>query len=145
METVLRDLCDGTAGEWNVQVVAANDRATTVRERCGEVDVVRVAAFGKAASVPLCPSLPLELWRRRADCVVLHEPNPIAGTALFLRTPAPRLVVWHHSDLVRPSWAPATYGRVQRALYRRADCVIVSSPALAAELRRSSGTRGASP
>jgi glycosyltransferase involved in cell wall biosynthesis len=133
METVLRDLCDGTAGDWNVHVVAANESNATVRERCGEVDVVRVAAFGQAASVPLCPTLPLELWRRRADCVVLHEPNPIAGTALFLRTRAPRLVIWHHSDLVRPWWAPATYGRlVQRALYRRADCVIVSSPALAA-------------
>jgi glycosyltransferase involved in cell wall biosynthesis len=133
METVLRDLCDGTAGDWNVRVVAANDRNETVRERCGEVDVVRAAAFGQAASVPLCPSLPFELWRHRADCVVLHEPNPIAGTALFLRTPAPRFVIWHHSDLVRPWWAPPTYGRiVQRALYRRADCVIVSSPALAA-------------
>jgi len=133
METVLRDLCDGTATDWNVQVVAANDSNATVRERCGEVDVVRVAAFGQAVSVPLCPSLPLELWRHRADCVVLHEPNPIAGTSLFLRTPAPRLVVWHHSDLVRPWWASATYGRVvQQALYRRADCVIVSSPALAA-------------
>jgi glycosyltransferase involved in cell wall biosynthesis len=132
METVLRDLCDGTSRDWRVQVVAANDRNETVRERCGEVDVVRVAAFGQAASVPLCPSFPLELWRHRADCVVLHEPNPIAGTALLLRTPAPRLVVWHHSDLVRPWWAPATYGCVQRALYRRADCVIVSSPPLAA-------------
>lgn len=133
METVLRDLCDGTAAAWSVQVVAANDRAKTVRERCGAVDVVRVAAYGKAASVPLCPSLPIELWRHRADCVVLHEPNPIAGTALFLHPPAPRLVVWHHSDLVRPWWAPATYGRIQRALYRRADCVIASSPALAAD------------
>jgi rhamnosyl/mannosyltransferase len=133
METVLRDLCDGTASDWNVRVVAANDSKATVREQCGDVDVARVAAFGQIASVPLCPSLPLELWRRRADCVVLHEPNPIAGTALFLRTPAPRLVIWHHSDLVRPWWASATYGRlVQHALYRRADCVIVSSPALAA-------------
>ncbi len=134
METVLRDLCDGTSADWNVQVVAANDSNATVRERCGEVDVVRVAAFGQAASVPLCPSFPLELWRHRADCVVLHEPNPIAGTALFLRTPAPRLVVWHHSDLLRPWWAPPTYGRiVQHTLYRRADCVIVSSPALGAQ------------
>jgi len=133
METVLRDLCDGTAEDWNVRVVAANDRNETVRERCGAVDVVRVAALGQAASVAVCPMFPLELWRRRADCVVLHEPNPIAGTALFLRTPAPRLVIWHHSDLVRPWWAPPTYGRVvQQSLYRRADCVIVSSPALAA-------------
>jgi rhamnosyl/mannosyltransferase len=42
-------------------------------------------------------------------------------------------VIWHHADLLRPWWAPHTYGRLQRALYRRADCVIVSSPALAAD------------
>jgi glycosyltransferase involved in cell wall biosynthesis len=72
------------------------------------------------------------LWSRRADCIVLHEPNPLAGSSLFLHTPAPRFVIWHHSDLVRPAWAPHTYGHIQRALYRRADCVIVSSPSLAA-------------
>jgi len=133
METVLRDLCDGTAGRWDVQVVAAASVNRTITEKVGDVSVVRAAAHGKAASVPLCPTLPLELWRARADCVVLHEPNPIAGTSLFLKTPAPHLVVWHHSDLVRPFWAPPTYGRIQRALYRRADCVIVSSPALIAD------------
>ena len=72
------------------------------------------------------------VWRRPADCVVLHEPNPIAGTALFLRTNAARFVVWHHSDLLRPWWALPTYGRIQRRLYERADCVIVSNPVLAA-------------
>ena len=134
METVIGDLCDGTSGEWDVRVVAANDAPRTVRERCGEVDVVRSASYGLAVSVPLCPALPWHLWAARADCVVLHEPNPIAGTALWLRTPAPRLVIWHHSDLLRPWWALPTYSRiVQRRLYRRADCVIVSSPALAAE------------
>jgi rhamnosyl/mannosyltransferase len=134
METVIGDLCDGTAGEWDVQVVAANDSPRTVRERRGEVDVVRSATYGAAASVPLCPALPWHLWTAAADCVVLHEPNPIAGTALWLRTPANRLVIWHHSDLLRPWWALPTYSRiVQRMLYRRADCVIVSSPALAAE------------
>ncbi|HYM22007.1 MAG TPA: glycosyltransferase [Vicinamibacterales bacterium] len=131
METILGDLCDGTAGDWDVNVVVANEGPRTVRERRNGVAVTRAASHGTAASVPLCPSLPSQLWRQRADCVILHEPNPIAGTALWLRTPAPRFVVWHHSDLVRPFWAPATYGRIQRALYRRADCVIVSSPALA--------------
>ena len=131
METVLADLCDGTADDWAVQVVAANDRPHTTIERRGGVDVARAATFGQAVSVPLCPTLPWQLWTHRADCVVLHEPNPIAGTALWLHTPAPRLIIWHHSDLVRPWWAPPTYGRiVQRSLYERADCVIVSSPAL---------------
>jgi len=134
METVLADLCDGMAGEWDVEVVCANDTSSTVDEKRGDVRVVRAAALGRALSVPICPSLPWHLWTHAADCVVLHEPNPIAGASLWLRTPARRLIVWHHSDLVRPSWAAPTYGRiVQRSLYRRADCVIVSSPALAAD------------
>jgi glycosyltransferase involved in cell wall biosynthesis len=132
MERMLGDLCDGTARDWDVRVVAASETRHTVEERYGDVTVVRAAAWGSAHAVPLCPSLPFYLWRSHADCFVLHEPNPVAGTALFLRTPAPRLVIWHHSDLVRPWWAPHTYGRIQRALYRRADCVIVSSAALAA-------------
>jgi rhamnosyl/mannosyltransferase len=132
METIVADLCDGTAAAWDVSVVAANDRAETIIERRGSVTVLRAAAYGRAASVPLCPSLPLHLWGRRADCVILHEPNPIAGVGLWLRTPARRLVIWHHSDLLRPRWALPTYARfVQRALYRRADCVVVSNPVLA--------------
>ena len=90
METVLADLCDGTADDWAVQVVAANDRPHTTIERRGGVDVARAATFGQAVSVPLCPTLPWQLWTHRADCVVLHEPNPIAGTALWLHTPAPQ-------------------------------------------------------
>jgi rhamnosyl/mannosyltransferase len=133
MERVVGDLCEGTAAEWDVTVVAANDSRQTATEERNGVSVVRVAAVGRAASVPLCPSQPYELWTHRADCVVLHEPNPIAGTALWLRTPAPRIVIWHHSDLLRPWWALPTYARyVQRMLYRRADCVVVSNPALAA-------------
>jgi rhamnosyl/mannosyltransferase len=133
METVVGDLCRGTARDWDVRVVAAHDRATTIEEHVDGVGVVRAATFGTAMSVPLCPSFGLHLWRTRADCVVLHEPNPIAGAALFLKMPSRRLIVWHHSDLLRPWWSPHTYGRLQRALYRRADCVIVSSPNLAAE------------
>jgi glycosyltransferase involved in cell wall biosynthesis len=135
MERMLGDLCDGTARDWDVRVVAASETRHTIEERCGDVTVVRAAAWGSAHAVPLCPSLPSHLWRSHADCFVLHEPNPVAGTALFLRTPAPRLIIWHHSDLVRPWWAPHTYGRIQGALYRRADCVIVSSPALASGSR----------
>ncbi len=131
METVVRDLAEGTAADWDVSVVAAHDARGTVIERRHGVRVVRASSWGASHSVPICPSLAFHLWRSASDCVVLHEPNPLAGSALFLRTPSKRLVVWHHSDLVRPSWAPHTYGKLQAALYRRADCVIVSSPNLA--------------
>ena len=131
MEAFVQTLAAGTADEWESVVVAAHTSKTSQEERMAGVRVVRAGAFGVAASVPLCPSLPLALWRERADCVVLHEPNPISGCSLFLHTPAKRLIIWHHSNLVRPWWAIPTYGRMQRALYRRADCVIVSNPVLA--------------
>jgi glycosyltransferase involved in cell wall biosynthesis len=131
METLVQSLCDGAPSDWDVSVVAASESRETVDGMSGRVRVVRAGSAGRVASVPLCPSLPLHLWRSRADCVVLHEPNPLAGSALWLRTPSRRLVIWHHSDLVRPWWAPATYGRLQRRLYRRADCVVVSNPVLA--------------
>ena len=131
METVIADLCRGTANAWDVRVVAAGERPRTVAERLDGVSVVRAGSLATVQSVPICPSFPYHLWRRQADCVVLHEPNPIAGAAVALRVPAKHLIVWHHSDLLRPWWAPHTYGHLQRAVYRRADCVIVSSRALA--------------
>ena len=131
MEAFVQTLAEGTAREWDSVVVAAHTASRSQEDHVDGVRVLRAGALGVAASVPLCPSLPLALWRERADCIVLHEPNPIAGISVFLHTPAARLIIWHHSDLVRPWWAIPTYGRLQRALYRRADCVIVSNPVLA--------------
>jgi glycosyltransferase involved in cell wall biosynthesis len=131
IETVLAQVCIDTAERWHVRAVVANQMANSVRELKAGVEVLRAGALGKVASVPLCPTLPLRLWQGSYDCAILHEPNPLAAAALFCRTPAARLIIWHHSDLVRPSWAPLIYGPVQRQLYRRADCVIVSSPPLA--------------
>jgi glycosyltransferase involved in cell wall biosynthesis len=105
------------------------------------VSIVRVGTLARALSVSLSPGLARELWREPVDCVVLHEPNPLVGTLLAIHRPARRLVVWHHSDIVRPAWANPTYGRLQRALYRRADCVIVAAPPLAEHSAAVRGSR----
>lgn len=131
MERVVADLCEGTADFWDVSVIAAHTRAHSTNELAGEVAVKRLATLATLSSVPLCPAMPPAIWRSRADCVVLHEPNPVAGASLFCHVPAPNFVIWHHSDLVRPWWASGTYGHLQKTLYRRAAAVIVSSPALA--------------
>src|SRR2546422_8965020 len=81
METVIGDLCDGTAGGGDVQGVAANDSPRTVRERRGGVGGIRSAAYGAAASVPLCPALPWQLWAAGADRGLVHRPNPLARPA----------------------------------------------------------------
>jgi rhamnosyl/mannosyltransferase len=141
IETVLAALCEGAAGRWDVRAVVANEGRQTVRERRHGVSIVRVGTLARALSVSLSPGLARELWREPVDCVVLHEPNPLVGTLLAIHRPARRLVVWHHSDIVRPAWANPTYGRLQRALYRRADCVIVAAPPLAEHSAAVRGSR----
>ena len=132
MEAVLGALCEGTAERWRVHVVVAHDRWRTVVDTRAGVAVIRAGVVARVASVPIAPTLPYHVWRGGYDCVVLHEPNPFAASVLAVRVPSERFVIWHHSAIVRPRWAPLTYRAVQRRLYQRADCVIVGSPALAA-------------
>jgi glycosyltransferase involved in cell wall biosynthesis len=131
MESILADLCIGTAAEWDVRVVVAGDEPRTVAERLDGIGVVRVATWGAAGPVPICPTLPFHIWRQAADCVVLHEPNPLAALTLFSRTPGRRLVIWHHSDVLRPAWAVRPYALLQRVLYRRAACAVFATPPMA--------------
>jgi rhamnosyl/mannosyltransferase len=131
METVLGQLCAATADRWKVSAVVANKSRKTIREIKDGVEVIRMASIGELASVPLLPTSPFRLWSGKYDCVVLHEPNPLVATILALRTPGRHLVIWHHSDIVRPWWASHVYGLVQRRLYGRASCVLVSGPRMA--------------
>jgi len=131
METLLGQLCAGTAAEWEVKALVANHRGRTLRECRDGVKVVRAAALGRFGPVSVCPTLPFHLWKERQDCVILHEPNALAAAILLVWTRARQLVIWHHSDPLRPRWALRPYSWIQRALYPRAACVIVSSPRLA--------------
>jgi rhamnosyl/mannosyltransferase len=119
------------AEDWDVSAIVASRHSITVRETHRRVRLLRVASVGRLGPVPVCPSLPLYLCVGRYDCVVLHEPNPLAAAALMLHTPARRLIIWHHADVIRPDWQVAAYRRIQHLLYARADCVVVSSPYLA--------------
>jgi rhamnosyl/mannosyltransferase len=133
METVLRDLAEGLAERWEIHVAVSHDRPSrTVRERPGGIHLVRVASAGRIGPLALCPGLALHLWRGSYDCVVLHEPNPLAVMALACRAPSKRFIIWHHSDYLRPRWSKRVYDVLLRRLCRRADCVIFSSPRLAA-------------
>jgi rhamnosyl/mannosyltransferase len=133
METVLEIICDHTAQHVRNRVLVANDRSSTVEDqRCG-TEVIRVATFCKIGSVSVCPTMPARLFNEDADIVVIHEPNPMALLAYFLARPAGRLVVWFHSEVIRPGWRYRVFYRpfFEFAL-SRASAVVVASPTLAA-------------
>jgi glycosyltransferase involved in cell wall biosynthesis len=131
METILELICERTAQHVRNRVLVANSRPSTVEERHGSIEVIRVAALTRIGAVAVCPGLPFELARETADIIVLHEPNPMALVAYFLARPAGRLIVWYHSDVIRPSWRYRLfYQPFLRFALSRAERIVVSSPPL---------------
>lgn len=131
METILALICQRTAQHVRNRVLVANTRPWTVEERHGSIEVVRVATLVRVGAVAFCPGLPFALGREDADIIVLHEPNPMALLAYFLARPAGRLIVWYHSDVIRPSWRYRLFYRpFLRFALSRAVRIVVSSPAL---------------
>lgn len=133
METILALICERTAQHVRNRVIVSNSGPSTVEERYGSIDVVRVAALARIGAVAFCPRMPFALAREDADVIVLHEPNPIALVAYFLARPKGRLIVWYHSDVIRPSWRYRLFYRpFLRFALSRAVRIVVSSPALGA-------------
>jgi glycosyltransferase involved in cell wall biosynthesis len=132
IETILKLVCERTAAEVSNRVLVANHVPGSTVEMHGSIAVTRLPVVIKIGAVAVCPTLPMQLARERADVVVLHEPNPMALLAYFLARPAGKLIIWFHSEVIRPSWRYRLFYRpfLQFAL-ARATRIIVASPTLA--------------
>ena len=139
MERMVQLLCEGEQPDTTCRVLAANTGFSTSREPWQGIEVTRAASLGAIGSVGVCPSFPLELWRARRDVTVIHEPNPIALVSDWASAQSGPLVVWFHSEVIRPQWKyRLLYRPFLRRVLRRASRIVVSSPTLAehaAELR----------
>src|SRR6185436_2933049 len=104
IETVVETLCRGEAAWGDSSALVINDGPQTVVERRDGVEVTRVGGLARVGAVALAAALPVWLARAEADVLVLHEPNPMALVAYFLRRPRMPLVVWYHSEVLRAAW-----------------------------------------
>jgi rhamnosyl/mannosyltransferase len=99
-------------------------------QRCSRV--VRLPSIAKIGAVAVCPGFAAQLAREDTDLIVLHEPNPIALVAYFVARPGGPLIVWYHSDVIRPSWRYRLfYHPFLTFALRSATRIVVSSPRLA--------------
>ena len=133
MERILQALCEGerALGSDSGALVVSTD-ASTVVEAVNGVPVTRAGSILRVGSVWLSPGLVLFLRNDVSDVLVLHEPNPMALLAYAIARPSHRLVVWYHSEVIRPRWRyMAFYHPFVSFALRRASRVVVSSPALA--------------
>jgi rhamnosyl/mannosyltransferase len=129
IETVVETLCRGEK-RWAVtQALVIHRERSTVFDVLDEVPVRRVGSAVTVGAVSIAPTLPMWLARADADILVLHEPNPMALLAYYLARPAIPLVVWYHSEVIRPRWMyRLLYQPLLDFALRRAARVVVSSP-----------------
>jgi rhamnosyl/mannosyltransferase len=132
MERVLGSLCEGErARGLDSRALVAGTGRKTVYEAVDGVPVTRAGSVLRVGSVWLAPALVPLLARVETDILVLHEPNPMALLAYALVRPPHRLIVWYHSEVLRPRWRYKLFYEPFLALpLRRAARIAVSSPAL---------------
>jgi rhamnosyl/mannosyltransferase len=140
MERIVELLCEATSPQGiESRVLVANTSARTARELKHGVHVTRAGSLAQIGSVGVCPTFPLELARAARDVTVIHEPNPLALVSDWVAAQHGPLIVWFHSEVMRPRWKyRLLYRPFLRRVLERADRIVVSSPRLAdfsAELR----------
>ena len=129
IESHVQSLCEGLAPRCKLEVLAANTRPQTARERYRGVRITRVACAGQVLSTPLTPGMVSWLAQHNGhDIVHLHHPNPFAALAYLAVRPRGPLVVSYHSDIVRQRHLLHAYELLQQNLLRHADAILVSSP-----------------
>ena len=129
IETVLETLCRGERGRIDSRALVLGTTPTTVHDVVDGVHVTRARSFGTVGAVALTPTLPWWLARASADVIVLHEPNPMALLAYALVRPRTPLVVWMHSEVIRPRWQYRLfYEPLLNVALRRAARLVVASP-----------------
>lgn len=132
IERVVACACSATAGRLDNRVLAYNHRRGRAGELVDGVPVTRLDTVSVARSTPIAPGLIGELRDASDDLIVLHEPNPWALVACAIARPRQPLVIWYHSEVVRPRLQYALfYHPLVKTVYARAARIIVASPALA--------------
>lgn len=128
METHLQQLCHALSPSVDLDVIVANTRERTDHDYDGRIRVHRVATLANVASAPICPGLAAAIRRTPADIVHLHSPNPTAVLSYFASGHPGRLVVTHHSDIIRQRLLKFAYEPWLRRLMSRANGIICFSP-----------------
>lgn len=129
IESVVETLCRGERPVAETQALVLNKARQTSAEVVDDVPVTRVGSLVTIGAVSVAVTLPWWLARAEADVIVLHEPNPVALLAYALARPRAPLVVWFHSEVIRPRWRYRLfYEPLLTFALRRAARVVVASP-----------------
>jgi glycosyltransferase involved in cell wall biosynthesis len=132
VEKVAQDIAEGLRGRIESRVLACHEALQSKRDAVNGIEVVRAGRIVTRFSVPLAPRFPLFLKQMAAGSDILHYhlPFPLSDVSHLLVHPHGRLVVWWHSEIVRPKNLAKLYRPFLKRFLRKVDRIIVAAPQL---------------
>jgi len=128
METHLQALCRALSATVDLDVIVGHTGSRTLRDFDGEIPIHRIGTVATVASASICPGMVSAIRNTPADIVHLHSPNPTAVFSYLASGHRGRLVVTHHSDIIRQRLLKFAYEPWLRRLMSRADAIVSFSP-----------------
>jgi glycosyltransferase involved in cell wall biosynthesis len=132
VEKVAQDIAEGLSGQIDTEVLACHEALRTRREKVNDIDVTRAGRIFTRFSVPVALGFPflMRQMARTADILHFHLPYPLADVSYLLSRPKGKVVVWWHSDIVRPKYLTKLYRPFQVQFLKKAAAIIVAAPQL---------------
>jgi len=130
VETVVRNLAEQTAGEYDVEVLVCQTRGRMARELVNGVRVTRAGSLGVWLSEPLSPSYPF-LLRKAAqdfDLIHLHHPFPLGELSVLAFSPGVKMIFTWYSAIVRQKWLARMYRPFLERVLDRVEAIILIYP-----------------
>ena len=130
IENHLYLLCNELKREVDLDVVVCNSERASATAVVEGVTVRRCLELFKVASTSICPTMPLEVSRRRYDVAHFHFPHPMGVMSYHLARHTHRhaVVVTYHGDVVKQVNLLRAYRPFMDSLLARADAILCTSP-----------------
>lgn len=127
IETHVQNLVAGMSSSHKIQVVVAGDSIQRQVDHMDGAVITRVPTLGVVASMPITPTLPLELIKANPQLIHVQAPNPGAAFAIVVSGYRGPLVVTHQSDTLRQKFLKRLADPFVNEMMRRADRIIATS------------------
>ena len=130
MEKVVRDINLGLKEDVNMKVLACQVKGKGNKEIIDGIEVFRACTIGTYFSVPISFTFPFLLKKisRGRDILHFHLPFPLAVMSYLLVRPKGKIVVWWHSDILKPKNLYKLYKPFLRRFLNKVDKIIVATP-----------------
>ncbi len=138
IETTVQEIAEGLQQFPNMQceVLVCRDRGRKSMSLVNGVPVTRVGSLGRVLGMPVSPTFPAQLQAIASefDIVHVHTPFPLVMFCDWeaIKAHGTRLVIHHHSDIVRPIQRALLHylDGVERRFLNAADRIVVTSHGL---------------